>query len=116
MYRAITVVVALIWTHLGDHDLVIAAFKFTVPILGLALPMVSVAFMAGNCLVLRDLNWLAYLVLIIAFFFLFIVWIIFLPLCLESSLPRHIIRDIFHCLFYLLIKFTIGDTDDREEE
>uniref|UniRef100_A0A7N2LP36 PGG domain-containing protein n=1 Tax=Quercus lobata TaxID=97700 RepID=A0A7N2LP36_QUELO len=45
MYSAIAVVVTLIWAQLGDLNLVIAAFKFAVPIFGLALTMVSVAFM-----------------------------------------------------------------------
>ncbi|KAF3958320.1 hypothetical protein CMV_016772 [Castanea mollissima] len=45
MYSAIAVVVTLIWAQLGDLNLVIAALKFAVPIFGLALTMVSVAFM-----------------------------------------------------------------------
>ena len=116
MYSAITAVVALIWAHLGDHNLFIAAYKFSVPILGLAITMVSLTFMAGNYLVLRDLNWLAYLVLSIGSFFLFTLSIIFFPLCLPNSSPHPIIRYILRYPFYLLIKFTGCDTDDREEE
>ncbi|KAL4625441.1 hypothetical protein ACB092_05G026300 [Castanea dentata] len=116
MYSAITAVVALIWAHLGDLNLFIAAYKFSVPFLGLAITMVSLAFMAGNYLVLRDLNWLAYLVLSIGSFFLFTLSIIFFPLCSPNSSPHPIIRYILRYPFHLLIKFTGCDTDDREEE
>ncbi|KAK7839384.1 protein accelerated cell death 6, partial [Quercus suber] len=111
MYSAITAVVTLIWAYLDDLNLFIVAYKFSVPLLGLAITMVSLAFMAGNYLVLRDLNWLAYLVLSIGSFFLFTLSIIFFPLCLPSSSPHPIIRYILRYPFHLLIKFTGCDTD-----
>ena len=116
MYSAITAVIALIWAHLGGLKLFIAAYKFSLPILGLAITMASLAFMAGNYLVLRDLNWLAYLVLSIGSFFLFTLSIIFFPLFLPNSSPHPIIRYLLRYPFYLLIMFTRCDTDDREEE
>ncbi|XP_030963733.1 protein ACCELERATED CELL DEATH 6-like [Quercus lobata] len=116
MYSALTAVVTLIWAHLDDLNLFIAAYQFSVPFLGLAITMVSLAFMAGNYLVLRDHNWLAYLVLSIGSFFLFTLSIIFFPLCLPNSSPHPIIRYILRYPFHLLIKFTGCDTDDREEE
>ena len=116
MYSAITAVVALIWARLDDLNLFIAAYKFSAPMLGLAITMVSLAFMAGNYLVLRDLNWLAYLVLSIGSFFLFTLSIIFFPLCLPNSSPHPIIRYILLYPFYLLIMFTRCDTDDGKEE
>ncbi|KAK4591322.1 hypothetical protein RGQ29_021497 [Quercus rubra] len=66
MYSAIIVVVALIWAQL-------------------ALTMVSIAFMAGNYLVLRNLNWLVYLVSTIGSFFLITLFILFLSLFITSS-------------------------------
>ncbi|KAF3946607.1 hypothetical protein CMV_027146 [Castanea mollissima] len=116
MYSAITAVIGLIWAHLGDLKLFIAAYKFSLPILGLAITMVTLAFMAGNYLVLRDLNWLAYLVLSIGSFFVFTLSIIFFPLFLPNSSPHPIIRCLLRYPFYLLIMFTRCDTDDREEE
>uniref|UniRef100_A0A2N9HTH0 PGG domain-containing protein n=1 Tax=Fagus sylvatica TaxID=28930 RepID=A0A2N9HTH0_FAGSY len=106
MYSSVIVVVALIWAQLGDRDLVIASLKFTGPILGLALTMVSLAFMTGSYLIVRDLNWLAYLVLIIGSFFLLILTILFAPLCLPSSLPHPIFRYIVYYPFCLLIIVT----------
>ncbi|XP_075665022.1 protein ACCELERATED CELL DEATH 6-like [Castanea sativa] len=116
MYSAITAVIGLIWAHLGDFKLFIAAYEFSLPILGLAITMVTLAFMAGNYLVLRDLNWLAYLVLSIGSFFLFTLSITFFPLFLPNSSPHPIIRCLLRYPFYLLIMFTRCDTDDREEE
>ncbi|XP_050282758.1 protein ACCELERATED CELL DEATH 6-like isoform X2 [Quercus robur] len=118
MYSAITAVVTLLWAHLDDLNLFIAAYKFSVPILGLAITMVSLAFMAGNYLVLRDHNWLAYLVLSIGSFFLFTLSIIFFPLCLPNSSPHPVIRYILRYQFRLLIKFAgceSCDTDDFDE-
>ncbi|XP_050276274.1 protein ACCELERATED CELL DEATH 6-like isoform X1 [Quercus robur] len=86
MYSSVTVVVALIWAQLGDLNLVIASLKFAVPILGLALVMVSSAFMTGSYLMVRGLHWLASIVLIIGSFFLLILTLLFFPLCLPSSL------------------------------
>ena len=116
MYSAITVVVALIWAQLDDLELLNAALKFTVPILGLALTMVCVAFMAGNYLVLRNLNWLAYLVLIIGSFFLLTLSILFLPLCFPTSIHHPISRYILHYIFLILIILFESVIDDKKEE
>jgi hypothetical protein len=116
MYSAITVVIALIWAQLDDLELLNAALKITVPILGLALTMVCVAFMAGNYLVLRNLNWLAYLVLIIGSFFLLILSILFLPLCFPTSVHHVIPRCIIHYPFLLLIILFESVIDDKKEE
>ncbi|GMY16366.1 protein ACCELERATED CELL DEATH 6-like [Fagus crenata] len=116
MYSSVIVAVALIWAQLGDLGLVIASLKFTGPILGLALTMVSLAFMTGSYLIVRDLNWLAYLVLIIGSFFLLILTILFAPLCLPSSLPHPIFRYIVYYPFCLLIIVTRSNTNDGEEK
>ncbi|GMY34707.1 protein ACCELERATED CELL DEATH 6-like [Fagus crenata] len=116
MYSAITVVVALIWAQLDDLELLNAALKFTVPILGLALTMVCVAFMAANYLVLRNLNWLAYLVLIIGSFFLLALSILFLPLCFPTSVHHPISRYILHYIFLILIILFESVIDDKKEE
>lgn len=53
MYSAVTVIVALIWAQPDDLNLLIATCVLAVPMLGLAIRMVSVAFLAGNYLLLR---------------------------------------------------------------
>ncbi|KAL4612125.1 hypothetical protein ACB092_08G176200 [Castanea dentata] len=116
MYSSVTVVVALIWAQLGDLNLVIASLKFAVPILGLALIMVSSAFMTGSYLMVRGLHWLASIVLIIGSFFLLILTLLFLPLCLPSSLPHPIFRYIVYYPFCLLVIVTRSNTNDAEEK
>ncbi|KAM4084672.1 hypothetical protein ACB094_08G150500 [Castanea mollissima] len=116
MYSSVTVVVALIWAQLGDLNLVIASLKFAVPTLGLALIMVSSAFMTGSYLMVRGLNWLAYVVLIIGSIFLLILTLLFLPLCLPSSLPHPIFRYIVYYPFCLLVMVTRSNTNDGEEK
>ncbi|KAF3951929.1 hypothetical protein CMV_022469 [Castanea mollissima] len=116
MYSSVTVVVVLIWAQLNDHNLVIASLKLAVPILGLALIMVSSAFMIGSYLMVRGLNWLANVVLIIGSFFLLILTLLFLPICFPDSLPHPIFRYILYCQFSLLIIITKSNTDDREEK
>ncbi|KAH7533317.1 hypothetical protein FEM48_Zijuj04G0118000 [Ziziphus jujuba var. spinosa] len=46
-YSSSTAAVAIIWSQLGDLNLTIASLRFAVPLLGLALTMVSIAIMAG---------------------------------------------------------------------
>ena len=116
MYSSVTVVVALIWAQLGDLNLVIASLKFAVPILGLALVMVSSAFMTGSYLMVRSLHWLASIVLIIGSFFLLILTLLFFPLCLPSSLPHPIFRYIVYYPFCLLVIVTRSNTNDGEEK
>ncbi|XP_030949477.1 protein ACCELERATED CELL DEATH 6-like [Quercus lobata] len=116
MYSSVTVVVALIWAQLGDLNLVIASLKFAVPILGLALIMVSSAFMTGSYLMVRGLHWLASIVLIIGSFFLLILTLLFFPLCLPSSLPHPIFRYIVYYPFCLLVIVTRSNTNDGEEK
>ncbi|KAK9999901.1 hypothetical protein SO802_019504 [Lithocarpus litseifolius] len=119
MYSSVTVVVALIWAQLGDLNLVITSLKIAAPILGLAPIMVSSAFMTGSYLMVRGLNWLAYVVLnllIIGSFSLLFLTLLFLPLCLPSSLPHPIFRYIVYYPFCLLVIVTRSITNDGEEK
>ncbi|XP_023873159.1 protein ACCELERATED CELL DEATH 6 [Quercus suber] len=115
MCSAITVV-ALIWAQQRDLGLFDSAFKFAVPMLGLTLTIVSMAFMASNYLVLRNLHWLAYLVLIIGSFFILALSILYFPLCLLSSPQNLIARYTIYFAFYLVVKASWSDADDWKEE
>ncbi|CAB77831.1 hypothetical protein [Arabidopsis thaliana] len=48
MYCSIITIVALIWAQLGDLSLIMKAFNLALPLLGLALTSMSIAFMAGT--------------------------------------------------------------------
>lgn len=77
MYSSLVVTLALIWTQLSGAGY---PLKLVVPILGLALTMMSVAFMAGVYLVVNKVHWLAYSVLVVGLLFLVAVATFFLPL------------------------------------
>lgn len=81
MYSAIMVAVTLIWAQLGDVTLVLNALKLALPLLGLSLMMMSVAFMFGVCLVVSELVWLVHCILAIGIISLASLLALFIPLC-----------------------------------
>ncbi|KAL9321969.1 hypothetical protein ACSQ67_010022 [Phaseolus vulgaris] len=59
MYGGISVTIILIWAQLGDITLALLALKVAIPLLGVTLATLSVAFLVGVHLVISDLGWLA---------------------------------------------------------
>ncbi|KAH7510756.1 hypothetical protein FEM48_ZijujUnG0092000 [Ziziphus jujuba var. spinosa] len=106
MYSSIIVVVALIWSQLSDFDLVRASLQFAVPVLGLALAMMSIAFMAGVFLIVNENAMLSIFVLVFASIGILTMLVLFTPLFLPSSLPHRILRYVFYYPVLLLIKVT----------
>ncbi|KAA8524427.1 hypothetical protein F0562_010849 [Nyssa sinensis] len=113
MYSSMVVAVVLIWAQLSDVNLIIASLKLALPLLGIALTMVSSTFMTGVYLVVNKLTWLANFILIIGLVFLLIVLVLFVPLFLPSSLNHKMLRYIFYYPFYLLILVTQNNDDDN---
>ncbi|XP_068499333.1 protein ACCELERATED CELL DEATH 6-like isoform X2 [Phaseolus vulgaris] len=64
MYGGISVTIILIWAQLGDITLALLALKVAIPLLGITLATLSMAFLAGVHLVISDLSWLATTILI----------------------------------------------------
>uniref|UniRef100_A0A5B6YN64 PGG domain-containing protein n=1 Tax=Davidia involucrata TaxID=16924 RepID=A0A5B6YN64_DAVIN len=113
MFSSILVAVVLIWAQLGDVSLIIAALKLALPLLGIALTMVSSAFMAGVYLVVSNLTWLANFILIMGSLFLLTLLLLFVPLVLPYSLTHPMQRYIFYYPFYLLLLVTQNDAEDN---
>lgn len=112
LYSSITVVVTLIWAQLGDRELVIASFKLALPVLGLALAMVSIAFMAGAYLVASNLSvWLANSVLVLGVIGFLAFFLLFAPIFSPNSFQRRFVRYIIYYPFHLLIKVTERDNN-----
>ncbi|KAJ7981448.1 Protein ACCELERATED CELL DEATH 6-like [Quillaja saponaria] len=103
MYSSIIVAVALIWVQLGDLNLVLTSLRVSLPLLGLALAMMSLAFMAGVFLVVSRLVWLANLVLIMETIFLIIFLILFTPLFFPNTSSYRVMRYISYYNFCLLM-------------
>lgn len=113
MYSSLTVAAMLIWAQLTDAGLILLSVKLALPLLGVALVMMSIAFMAGMYLVVSKLVWLACLVLLIEFSFILMLAALFVPLCLPGSYY------ILHCIAYHLFRlmlFTFGCYNEEDLE
>ncbi|GMP67175.1 hypothetical protein CsSME_00027254 [Camellia sinensis var. sinensis] len=80
MYSSVIAIVTLIWAHLGDLNLVLFALRLALPLLGLSLAMMPLAFMAGVCLVVSNLAWLDDVIQIMGMIFLSTIMALFVPL------------------------------------
>ncbi|KAK1371766.1 PGG domain-containing protein [Heracleum sosnowskyi] len=103
VYSAIMVAVSLIWAQLGDLSLVLSALKLAIPLLGISLTMMSLAFMAGVYLVVSTLVWLANVVLILGTISLACLLALFIPLNLPYTSTFTILRYISYYPFCLLM-------------
>ncbi|XP_021821661.1 protein ACCELERATED CELL DEATH 6-like [Prunus avium] len=112
MYTAILVAVCLIWAQLGDLNLVDTALRLALPLLGIVLTMISLAFMAGVYVVVSNLHWLAYVVLILGVLFIFTVLVVFTPLFCKTTSRFRIFRWITYFLFCVEVRASGSHNDD----
>ena len=103
MYSSILAVVTLIWAHMGDLKLILVSLRFALPMLGFSLAMMSLAFMMGVYVVLRNQPWLSYVVLGIGSIFLVGVLIFFIPLYNPSYIRNAVVRFFLSGTFLLLL-------------
>lgn len=85
MYSAIMVTVTLVWAQLGDLTLVLNALRLAIPLLGISLTMMSLAFMASVYLVVSTLVWLANVVLTVGIISLTSLLTLFVPFSLPYT-------------------------------
>ncbi|XP_047171409.1 protein ACCELERATED CELL DEATH 6-like [Vigna umbellata] len=113
MYGGISVIIILIWAQLGDITLAIFALNVATPVLGVTLATLSVAFLAGVHLVIRDLSWLATSIMILSVIFILLLLLLYILLCLPSASSNLIMRWIsyfpFKILTWLFEKTSIED-------
>ena len=103
MYTSILAAIILIWAQLGDLNLMDTAFRWALPLLGLALYAMSLGFMAGVSLVVSNLHWLAIVVFIIGIICLVSLSVPFLLLFLPSKSTNRILRYISYYPFLILV-------------
>ncbi|PIN12417.1 hypothetical protein CDL12_14968 [Handroanthus impetiginosus] len=106
MYSSVIAAVALIWAQLGDLTLVIIALKLAMPLFGVALSMMSMAFIAGLFLTVNKLPWLGIAVLEMGITFLAMLLVILIPLCIPYTPSNGIYRYISYYVIYLVILAT----------
>ncbi|KAF7141829.1 hypothetical protein RHSIM_Rhsim06G0145000 [Rhododendron simsii] len=115
MYSSIIVTVTLIWAQLGDTSSMHVALKLAVPLLAIALAMMSIAFMAGVYLVVSELNnWLGNVILVMGSNVLIVLAALFMPLCFLGSSNCRIFRRL-SCFPFLLLLYAFGSNTERDE-
>ncbi|PQQ03521.1 protein ACCELERATED CELL DEATH 6-like [Prunus yedoensis var. nudiflora] len=114
MYSAVLVTVCLIWAQLGDLNLVYAALRLALPLLAIALTMMSLAFMVGVYVVVSDLHWLSYVVLILGVLFIFTVLVVFIPFVFETTSRFRMVRYITYFPFCMEVLASGSLKDDQE--
>ncbi|KAI8551696.1 hypothetical protein RHMOL_Rhmol06G0206100 [Rhododendron molle] len=114
MYSSIIVTVTLIWAQLGDLSSMRVALKLAVPLLGIALVMMSIAFMAGVYLVVSKLHWLGNIILVMGSNVLIMLAALFMPLCFLGSSNSSIFRRL-SCFSFLLLLYAFGSNTKRDE-
>ncbi|KAG5545347.1 hypothetical protein RHGRI_017722 [Rhododendron griersonianum] len=115
MYSSIIVTVTLIWAQLGDLSSMRVALKLAVPLLGIALAMMSIAFMAGVYLVVSKLHWLGNIILVMGTNVLIMLALLFVPLCFLGSSNCSICRRLSYFSFHLLL-YAFGSYTDHDEK
>ncbi|XP_028058619.1 protein ACCELERATED CELL DEATH 6-like isoform X1 [Camellia sinensis] len=103
MCSSIIVAVLLIWAQLGDLNLVRVSLKLASPLFGGALTMVAISFMTGVYLVVSNLNWLSYVILIMGLIFVLALSTLLILFFLPTSLNHRMLRYIFYYPFSLLL-------------
>ncbi|KAK2970548.1 hypothetical protein RJ640_008672 [Escallonia rubra] len=115
MHSSIIVAVTLLWAELGDSSSMHVALKFAIPLLGIALFMMSMTFMAGVYLIVSTLSWLANVIQFTSFIFVFILVLLYVPLCFLGSSNYHIFHRFSYYPFRLML-YAFGNctSDDAE--
>ena len=116
MYSSIFVVVTLIWAQSNDIHLVLIMLRTALPLLGVALATMSLAFLTGIYLVVSELNWLANAILIMGSVFLVALLSLYFLLWFPMSSSYQIMRYISYYPFCLLVLVTVSDDDSDLEE
>jgi len=112
MYCSIITIVALIWAQLGDLSLIMKAFNLALPLLGLALTSMSIAFMAGTYAAVSHLPLLAYFILGIGLVFLLVLLLIIIPYVSPHSPTQPFLRHIFYYPYFLML-LVAGDNRNK---
>ncbi|XP_042501843.1 protein ACCELERATED CELL DEATH 6-like [Macadamia integrifolia] len=112
MYCSILSALSLILAQLADGVLMRSIIAFTLPLLGISLSMMAVAFTTGLYMVTSRLHWLAIAVLIVFIIFLVCTLALLLPLLMPIQSQHRFLRRISYYVLYLLASATRGDSDD----
>ncbi|CAI8586535.1 unnamed protein product [Vicia faba] len=111
LFSSISATIILFWATLGLTELVTFTLRTVMPLLGIALISLSLAFMAGLYTVISKLSWLANVFLVMTVIFIIIVVLLYILLFLPSSSTIKPLRYISHYPFLFLASRTESKTD-----
>ncbi|KAF7141413.1 hypothetical protein RHSIM_Rhsim06G0144500 [Rhododendron simsii] len=114
MYSSIIVTVTLICAQLGDLSSMHVALKLVVPLLAIALAMMSIAFMAGLYVVVNTVSWLGNIILVMGSNVVIVLAALFVPLCFLGSSNCRIFCRLSYFPFRLLL-YAFGSYTERDE-
>ncbi|CAK8538491.1 unnamed protein product [Lathyrus sativus] len=102
LFSSISATIILFWATLGLTKLVTFSLKIVMPLLGIALTSLTLAFMAGLYTVISELRWLANLFLVMTVIFVVLVILLYTVLFLPSASTRKSMRYISYYPFLFL--------------
>ncbi|XP_042478098.1 protein ACCELERATED CELL DEATH 6-like [Macadamia integrifolia] len=115
MYCSILSVLSLVWAQIGDVPLMRSIIDFTLPLLGISLSMMAVAFTVGLYIVTSRLHWLANVVLVMSILFLICILALSLPLRMPIWSQNRFFQRISYYFLYLLVSAAGGDSDSVDD-
>ncbi|MED6219811.1 hypothetical protein PIB30_039106 [Stylosanthes scabra] len=102
LFTSISATIILIWGRLGVIQLLNQAMKVAIPLIGIALVTLSLAFMAGIYTLISKLTWLATTFLAITSMLVAIIFFLYMLLFLPSSSASKFSRYISYYPFMIL--------------
>ncbi|KAM1698188.1 hypothetical protein ACFX14_029354 [Malus domestica] len=113
MCGSITASIALMWAQTHDPNIIYAAMRFTLPVLGVTLTMMSSSFLVGVALTVYHVLWLRIFVYAMGFFFtVFIVGLLAPLMDVPVSYVPSPTRAFLFFSFYLLMFVSGYNFDD----
>ncbi|KAM1581473.1 hypothetical protein TB2_029032 [Malus domestica] len=113
MCGSITASIALMWAQTHDPNIIYAAMRFTLPVLGVTPTMMSSSFLAGVALTVYHVLWLRIFVYAMGFFFMvFIVGLLAPLMDVPVSYVPEPTRAFLFFSFYLLMFVSGHNFDD----
>ncbi|KAI4324023.1 hypothetical protein L6164_023591 [Bauhinia variegata] len=102
LYGALIATIILFLARLGDITLLQLALEYAMPILGITLTTLSLAFLAAIYLVISKLTWLVTIFLLMSIIFIFMIVSVYVLLFLPSRSSMPIVRNMSYYPFLLL--------------
>ncbi|KAI4352840.1 hypothetical protein L6164_007054 [Bauhinia variegata] len=106
MYSSTFAAFILLWAQLGDFHMAISATHFALLLVAVALVTMSTSFMAAVHLIVRNVCWLAYTVIIMGIIFLSMFLIVFALLMFPIGAPIPLLGYIARVIFRMMIPFS----------